>query len=168
MDYLIARGSDETRVRKTVLLIGMVMGLAVFGATQTTDLRWAIAWILDRARRAGVLRRRSAGLFRRSSRPKGARWHRRWDHELKCEQRDGLFFAPIVTGYIVGSTNSFTYALIVAVVILAIWDLSLLLSSWAKSSPFRSQAPAETFVSPARARARRGSPERERRGGPVP
>ena len=45
IDRLIARGYDETRVRKTVLVGGMVLGLAVFGATATTTPFWAIFWI---------------------------------------------------------------------------------------------------------------------------
>jgi hypothetical protein len=31
--------------RKTVLVLGMLLGLAVFGATFTTDPVWAIFWI---------------------------------------------------------------------------------------------------------------------------
>ncbi len=45
IDHLIGRGGDETVVRKTVLVIGMLFGLAVFGATLTHDPGWAIAWI---------------------------------------------------------------------------------------------------------------------------
>ena len=45
VDHLVARGKDETVVRKTVLVVGMLIGLAVFGATQTTDPDWAILWI---------------------------------------------------------------------------------------------------------------------------
>jgi MFS family permease len=45
IDALIARGADETRVRKTVLVCGMLLGLAVVGATRTADPRWAILWI---------------------------------------------------------------------------------------------------------------------------
>jgi hypothetical protein len=37
VDHLIARGYDETPVRKTVLALSMPLGLAVFGATVTTD-----------------------------------------------------------------------------------------------------------------------------------
>ncbi len=44
-DHLIARGYDETKVRKAVLVVGMLLGLAVFGATFTTDPVWAITWI---------------------------------------------------------------------------------------------------------------------------
>jgi MFS transporter, ACS family, D-galactonate transporter len=45
IDALLARGMDETRVRKSVLIGGMLLGLAVVGATQTSDPRWAIFWI---------------------------------------------------------------------------------------------------------------------------
>ena len=45
IDHLITRGYDETPVRKTVLVLGTLPGLAVFGATFTTDPVWAILWI---------------------------------------------------------------------------------------------------------------------------
>ena len=45
IDALIARGADETRVRKAVLICGMLLGLAVVGATRTTSPVWAIFWI---------------------------------------------------------------------------------------------------------------------------
>ena len=45
VDRLIRRGHDENRVRKTVLIGGMLIGLAVFGAVLTRDPHWAILWI---------------------------------------------------------------------------------------------------------------------------
>ena len=45
IDHLIARGYNETPVRKTVLVGGMLLGLAVFGATLTTSPVWAVVWI---------------------------------------------------------------------------------------------------------------------------
>jgi MFS family permease len=45
IDHLIRRGYDETRVHKSVLIAGMLMGLAVFGAAFTTDPIIAISWI---------------------------------------------------------------------------------------------------------------------------
>ena len=45
IDHLIARGYNETPVRKTVLVGGMLLGLAVFGATLTTSPLWAVVWI---------------------------------------------------------------------------------------------------------------------------
>jgi MFS family permease len=45
VDRLIRQGHDENRVRKSVLVGGMLVGLAVFGAVLTLDPRWAILWI---------------------------------------------------------------------------------------------------------------------------
>ena len=60
IDHLIGRGHDETLVRKTVLVLGMLLGLAVFGATFTTSPVWAVVWISDRVERPG--RGRAGGL----------------------------------------------------------------------------------------------------------
>jgi MFS transporter, ACS family, D-galactonate transporter len=45
IDHLVSRGRDETAVRKGVLVAGMLLGLAVFGATLTSDPAWAVFWI---------------------------------------------------------------------------------------------------------------------------
>ena len=45
VDYLIKRGYDPTKVRKTLFTIGMVLGIAVIGAAFTTDPNIAIFWI---------------------------------------------------------------------------------------------------------------------------
>ncbi|MGB6487461.1 MAG: MFS transporter, partial [Steroidobacteraceae bacterium] len=45
IDFLIARGRDETRVRKAVLVIGMCAGIAVLGATATVRPGVALVWI---------------------------------------------------------------------------------------------------------------------------
>ena len=45
IDHLLAKGYDDTKTRKTVLVGGMILGLAVFGATMTTSPVWAIVWI---------------------------------------------------------------------------------------------------------------------------
>jgi sugar phosphate permease len=45
VDYLIKRGNDPTRVRKTLITIGMAMGMAVIGAAFTTNANIAIIWI---------------------------------------------------------------------------------------------------------------------------
>ena len=45
VDHLIATRHDETKVRKSVLVAGMLLVLAVFGAVGTTDPMWAITWI---------------------------------------------------------------------------------------------------------------------------
>ena len=115
IDHLIARGHDETRVRKTVLVVGMCGGLAVFGATTTTDPVLAIAWISLAL----------SGL--------GAAAPVSWSLPSLIAPRGGVgtvgsimnfannvmgAVAPIVTGMIVGSTHSFANAFLVAGVVL--------------------------------------------------
>ena len=115
IDHLIARGHDETRVRKTVLVAGMCGGLAVFGATTTTDPILAIVWISVAL----------SGLA--AAAPVG------WSLPSLIAPRGGVgtvgaimnfannlmgAVAPIVTGMIVGRTHSFTNAFLVAGVVL--------------------------------------------------
>jgi MFS family permease len=124
VDYLIARGGDETRVRKTVLLVGMVMGLAVFGATQTTDLKWAITWISIAL--GGLAFAAPVGWSLPSLiAPRGGVGT--VGGIMNCANNLMGIAAPIVTGYIVGQTNSFTNALLVAVGLLAIGIVSFAL-----------------------------------------
>lgn len=117
IDHLIARGKDESVVRKSVLVIGMLFGLAVFGATQTTDPVWAIFWISIAL--GGLASAAPVGWSLPSLiAPKG------------CAGTIGGIMnfannlmgaaAPIVTGMIVGATNSFTNAFFVAGVILVV------------------------------------------------
>jgi MFS family permease len=117
IDHLIKRGFDETPVRKTVLVLGMLLGLAVFGATFTTDPVWAILWISVAL----------SGLA--AAAPVG------WSIPSLIAPRGGTatiggimnflnnmmgVVAPITTGYIVGATQSFTGAFLVAGVVLVI------------------------------------------------
>jgi ACS family D-galactonate transporter-like MFS transporter len=117
IDRLIARGHDETLVRKTVLVSGMVLGLAVIGATFTTDPRWAVVWISIAL----------SGLA--AAAPVG------WSIPSLIAPRGGTatiggimnFFnnlmgvvAPLVTGYIVAATQSFSAAFAAAAIVLVI------------------------------------------------
>lgn len=45
VDRLVARSTNPTRVRQIVLIAGIMLGLAVFGAARTTDENTALAWI---------------------------------------------------------------------------------------------------------------------------
>jgi sugar phosphate permease len=117
IDRLIQRGHDETVVRKTVLVSGMVLGLAVFGATTTDNPGWAIFWITIAL----------SGLA--AAAPVG------WSIPSLIAPRGGTgsiggimnflnnlmgAVAPAVTGVLVGATNSFTSAFFVAGVVLLI------------------------------------------------
>ena len=121
IDHLIARGRDETVVRKTVLVMGMLLGLAVFGATLTRNPVWAITWISIAL----------AGLA--AAAPVG------WSIPSLIAPPGGTasigsimnFFnnmmgvvAPVVTGYAVAASGSFTASFAIAGVVLVIGILS--------------------------------------------
>ena len=117
IDHLLAKGYDDTKTRKAVLVGGMVLGLAVFGATMTTSPVWAIVWITIAL----------SGLA--AAAPVG------WSIPSLIAPRGGTgtiggvmnFFnnlmgaiAPAVTGFVVGATNSFSLAFLVAGIVLLI------------------------------------------------
>jgi ACS family D-galactonate transporter-like MFS transporter len=121
IDHFIKRGHDETLVRKTVLVCGMLLGLAVFGAVFTTSSFWALFWITLSL----------CGLA--SAAPAG------WSIPSLIAPRGGNgtvggimnflnsimgIVAPIVTGFIVLETGSFSSAFIVAGVVLLIGIVS--------------------------------------------
>ncbi len=117
VDRLVSAGWDETKVRKAVLITGMLFGLAVFGATRTTDPHWAIFWISIAL----------SGLA--ASAPIG------WSIPSLIAPQGGTgtiggimnflnnmmgVIAPIVTGFIVGATNNFEMAFLVAGIVLLV------------------------------------------------
>jgi MFS transporter, ACS family, D-galactonate transporter len=117
IDHLITRGYDPTRVRKSVLVIGMLTGCAIFGAGFTTDQTWAIVWLSISL--SGLAAAAPAG----------------WSIPSLIAPRGGTgtiggvmnwvnammgVVAPIATGYIVGLSGSFAGAFIVAGIVLAV------------------------------------------------
>ena len=117
IDHLLARGYAETPVRKTVLVLGMLLGLAVFGTTLTSDPVWAIVWISVAL----------SGLA--AAAPVG------WSIPSLIAPRGGTgtisgimnflnnmmgVVAPLATGYIVGATGSFVGAFLTAGIVLAV------------------------------------------------
>jgi ACS family D-galactonate transporter-like MFS transporter len=117
IDHLISKGMDESKVRKAVLVTGMTFGLAVFGATQTTDPAWAIFWIsiaLGGLASAAPVSWSLPSLIA----PKGGAGTVGGIMNFANNLMGAA--APIVTGMIVGATASFTNAFFVAGVILVI------------------------------------------------
>lgn len=117
VDYLVSRGFEQTRVRKSLIVLGMVLGLAIVGATTTTDPAIAIIYISIAL----------GGLA--FSAPIG------WSIPALISPKGSVgtvgsimnFFnnvmgiaAPIVTGYIVGETQSFTNAFLTAAAVLVV------------------------------------------------
>lgn len=117
IDFFIKRGNDETMVRKTILVLGMLTGLMVFGAVFTTDRFWALLWITISL--CGLAAAAPAG----------------WSIPSLIAPRGGNgtvggimnflnsvmgITSPIVTGFIVLKTGSFSSAFVVAGVVLVI------------------------------------------------
>ncbi|MBD5657075.1 MAG: MFS transporter [Candidatus Eremiobacteraeota bacterium] len=117
VDFLIDRGFEPTRVRKTILVVGLLLGLAIVGATRTHDPVIATIWISIAL----------AGLA--ASAPIG------WSIPGLIAPKGSVgtvgaimnFFnnlmgiiAPTVTGFIVGATNSFTNAFVAAAAFLVV------------------------------------------------
>jgi ACS family D-galactonate transporter-like MFS transporter len=121
VDYLVQRGYEQTRVRKTIIVIGMLMGLTIIGAAFTTNPNVAIFWITVAL--TGLACTAPIGWSIPSLiAPKGS-----------VGSIGGImnFFnnvmavaAPVVTGYIVAGTSSFSNAFIAAAVVLLIGIVS--------------------------------------------
>ncbi|MBV9735756.1 MAG: MFS transporter [Acidisphaera sp.] len=117
VDHLIARGHDETKVRKAVLIIGMLMGLAVFGATFTTDPFWAITWItiaLTGLAAAAPVGSSIVSLIA----PRGGTGT--IGGIVNFTNNLMGVAAPVITGFIVGITHSFAGAFLVAGAVLLV------------------------------------------------
>jgi len=117
VDYLIARGYEANRVRKTLLVIGMLFGLCVIGAAFTNNANVAIIWI-------------SLGLGGLAfAAPIGSSIVALIAPEGSVGTVGGIvnfvnnllgIAAPIVTGFIVGATGSFAAGFVVAAIVLAV------------------------------------------------
>jgi ACS family D-galactonate transporter-like MFS transporter len=123
IDALLARGMDETRVRKSVLIGGMLLGLAVVGATGTSNPRWAIFWISISL--GGLAAAAPVGWSLPSLiAPKGCVGAVGGIMNFAV---NGMgFLAPIVTGLIVKQTHSFVGAFLAAAAILVVGALSFI------------------------------------------
>ncbi|TAL70366.1 MAG: MFS transporter [Burkholderiaceae bacterium] len=121
IDHLVAKGLNENLVRKGVLLAGMFCGLAVFGATTTTDPVVAIVWISIAL--SGLAAAAPVGWSIPSLiAPKGGVGTVGGIMNFVNNMMGAV--APIVTGYTVGSTQSFSNAFIVAGVVLVVGMVS--------------------------------------------
>ncbi|MHB8815375.1 MAG: MFS transporter [Steroidobacteraceae bacterium] len=115
IDHLIARGHDETRVRRGVLLAGMCTGVVVVGAMFTTDPVVAIIWIsiaLSGLAAASPVCWSLPSLIA----PKGGVGT--LGGMMNFANNLMGVVAPIVTGYIVSTTRSFADAFAVAGLVL--------------------------------------------------
>jgi sugar phosphate permease len=117
IDHLIAKGLDDTRVRKTVLLAGMCGGLSVFGAMTTKDPIVATVWIS--AALSGLAAAAPVGWSLPSliAPPGGTGTV---GAIMNFANNMMGVAAPIITGYIIARTQSFASAFFIAGVVLLV------------------------------------------------
>ena len=111
VDHLIRKGHDATRVRQTVLVFGLVLGLAVAGVTRTTNARVAIFWIsiaLCGLAASAPVGWSIPGLIA----PKGSTARVAGIMNFVANLPGVL--APVITGYLVGNSQSFRRPFLVA------------------------------------------------------
>jgi ACS family D-galactonate transporter-like MFS transporter len=117
VDYLIKRGNEPTRVRKVLITIGMILGLAVIGAAFTTNPNIAIVWIsiaLGGLAFAAPIGWSIPGLIA----PKGTVGT--VGSIMNFFNNVAGIIAPIVAGFVFESTRSFALNFLIAGVILVI------------------------------------------------
>ncbi len=123
VDHLIRSGRDATRVRQTILVAGLVLGLAVAGATRTTSPRVAIFWIsiaLCGLAASAPIGWSIPGLIA----PSGST--ARVAGIMNFVANVPAVLAPVITGYLVGNSESFRRPFLVAAAILVAGILSYL------------------------------------------
>lgn len=115
VDRLIKNGRDSTRVRKTILIIGMILGLAVVPAAFTNNPNIAVMWIAISL--GGLAFSAPIGWSIPSLiAPKGTVGL--VGSIMNFVNNIMGILAPIVTGFIVQATGSFNAAFIVAGIVL--------------------------------------------------
>jgi len=121
VDYFIARGYDDTKVRKAVIVAGMMAGLAVFGATFTTNTVWALVWITIALSGVSAAAPVASSIVSLIS-PRGGTATVGGFVNL-VNNLMGVA-APVITGFIVGITHSFSGAFLVAGIVLVVGIVS--------------------------------------------
>ncbi len=124
VDTLIKRGHDPTKVRKTLVTIGLALGIAVIGAAFTRDAIVATIWIsiaLGGLAFAAPIGWSLPGLIA----PKGSVGT--VGSIMNFFNNGAGIVAPIVAGFVFDATHSFSLNFIIAAVILVLGILCYLL-----------------------------------------
>ena len=117
VDALIARGFDDNKVRKAMITAGMAAGLAVFGVTFTADPFWALVWITIALSGVSAAAPVASSIVSLISPRGGTATIGGWVNLVNNLM--GVT-APVVTGFIVGITHSFSGAFLVAGIVLLV------------------------------------------------
>lgn len=124
VDFLIRRGYDSTRVRQAILVIGLILGLAVAGAARSESPKAAIVWIsvaLCGLAASAPVGWSIPGLIA----PPGSTARVAGIMNFVANLPGVL--APVITGYLVGNSRSFTRPFLVAAAVLVGGILAYLL-----------------------------------------
>ncbi len=124
VDALIARGANAMRVRKSVLVVGMLLGVSIFGAAMTRDPNVAIAYIAVALAGLAVAAPVAWSLPSLIAPPGTVGTVASIMNFANIVM---AFVAPIVAGHIVASTGSFTNVLYTAAGALIVGVLSYVL-----------------------------------------
>jgi MFS transporter, ACS family, D-galactonate transporter len=116
-DHFIARGYDPNKVRKTVIVAGMMAGLAVFGITATNDPFWALVFITIALSGISAAAPVASSVVSLIS-PRGGTATVGGFANL-VNNLMGVA-APVITGFIVDITHSFSGAFLVAGLVLLV------------------------------------------------
>jgi MFS transporter, ACS family, D-galactonate transporter len=124
VDYLMKRGNDPTRVRKTIFILGMLMGITIIGATFTTSIPLIVMWLsislggLAFAAPVGwsipsfIVPRGTVGVV---------------DAIMNFFNNVAGILAPLVAGFVLDTTKPFVLNFIIAAIILVLGILCYLL-----------------------------------------
>lgn len=124
VDYLIKRGNDPTRVRKTIFIIGMLMGIAIIGAAFTTSIPLIVMWLSISL--GGLAFAAPVGWSIPSLiAPKGTVGV--VGAIMNFFNNVAGIIAPLVAGFVLDTTNSFVLNFIIAAIILVLGILCYLL-----------------------------------------
>ena len=117
VDYLISRGLNQNKVRKTLIVLGMVLGLAVAGAATTNNANLAIMWISIALGGLAFMAPISWSIPALIA-PRGTVGS--VGSIMNFLNNIMGIAAPIVTGFIAGGTGSFALGFLVAAIVLVI------------------------------------------------
>ena len=124
VDYLIKRGNDPTRVRKTIFIIGMLMGIAIIGAAFTKSVPLIVMWLSIAL--GGLAFAAPVGWSIPSLiAPKGTVGV--VGSIMNFFNNLAGIIAPLVAGYVLDTTKSFVLNFIIAAVVLILGILAYLL-----------------------------------------
>ena len=117
VDFLIQRGADANRVRRTILLTGTAFGLGIFGAAQAHTAGHALFWIsisIGGLAAAAPILWSSPSLIAAPGNVGKVGGIMNFSGQLS-----GIL-APIITGYIVQGQHSFVWAFVIPAIYLVV------------------------------------------------